>query len=147
MMLAEFKKFALKGNVMDLAVGVIIGAAFGKIVGSLVKDVLMPPLGLLIGKVDFSNLFLTISGEKFDTLTRAQEAGSVTVNYGMFANEVINFMLLAFAVYLLVRWMNSLREAPPPADPTEKDCSFCFSRISIRATRCPNCTSELAAAV
>jgi len=146
-MLAEFKKFALKGNVMDLAVGVIIGAAFGKIVSSLVKDVLMPPLGMLLGKVDFSNLFITLSGEKFDTLAKAQEAGAVTINYGMFVNEIISFILVAFAVFLLVKWMNSLREAPPPPDPTEKDCDFCYSRISIKATRCPNCTSELSAAV
>jgi large conductance mechanosensitive channel len=144
-MLAEFKKFALKGNVMDLAVGVIIGAAFGKIVSSLVKDILMPPLGMLIGKVDFSNLFITISGETFETLAQAQEAGSVTVNYGLFVNEIISFVLVAFAVFLLVKWMNSLRQAPPPPDPTEKDCGYCFSRIPIKAIRCPACTSELAA--
>jgi large conductance mechanosensitive channel len=144
-MLDEFKKFALKGNVMDLAVGVIIGAAFGKIVGSLVKDVLMPPLGLLIGKVDFSNLFITISGEKQATLAKAQEAGAVTINYGVFVNEVIGFLLVAIAVFLLIKWMNSLRDTPPPPDPTEKDCSFCCSRVPIKATRCPACTSELAA--
>lgn len=144
-MLKEFRKFALKGNVMDLAVGVIIGAAFGRIVSSLVKDILMPPLGLLVGKVDFSNLFFTISGEKADTLAKAQEAGAVTINYGVFVNEVISFLLVAFAVFVLVKWMNSLRDAPPPPDPTEKDCEHCFSRISIKATRCPNCTSELTA--
>lgn len=144
-MLDEFKKFALKGNVMDLAVGVIIGAAFGKIVGSLVKDVLMPPLGLLVGKVDFSNLFITISGDKQATLAKAQEAGAVTINYGVFVNEVIGFLLVAVAVFMLVKWMNSLRDTPPPPDPTEKDCTYCFSRIPIKATRCPACTSELAA--
>ena len=143
-MLKEFKKFAFKGNVMDLAIGVIVGAAFGKIVSSLVKDILMPPLGLLVGKVDFSNLFITISGEKYDTLAKAQEAGSVTINYGIFANEVISFLLVAFAVFLVVKWMNSLREAPPPPDPTEKDCTYCVTRIPIKATRCPNCTTELA---
>lgn len=145
-MLTEFKKFALKGNVMDLAVGVIIGAAFGRIISSLVKDILMPPLGVLIGKVDFSNLFVTISGEKAETLAKAQEAGSVTINYGLFVNEVIGFLLVALAVFMLVRWMNSLRETPPAPDPSEKDCNYCFSRIPIKATRCPACTSELTAA-
>ena len=140
-MFAEFKKFALRGNVMDLAVGVIIGGAFGKIVGSFVGDVLMPPLGLLLGKVDFSNMFLTISGEKFDTLAKAKEAGAVTLNYGLFANEVINFVLLAFAVFLLVRWMNSLREQPAPPAPSEHECPFCCSSIPLKATKCAHCTS------
>jgi len=142
-MLTEFKKFALKGNVMDLAVGVIIGGAFGKIVNSLVADVLMPPLGLLLGKVDFSNMFVTLSGEKMDTVAKAKEAGAVTLNYGLFINEIVNFVLLAFAVFLLVKWINSLREQPAPADPTERDCPSCFTSISRKASRCPNCTSTV----
>ena len=142
-MIGEFKKFALKGNVMDLAVGVIIGGAFGKIVNTLVADVLMPPLGLLLGKVDFTNMFFTLSGEKLDTLAKAKEAGAVTLNYGLFANEVVNFILLAFAVFLLVKWINSLREQPAPADPTERDCPSCVTSISRKASRCPNCTSTV----
>ena len=142
-MMGEFKKFALKGNVMDLAVGVIIGGAFGKIVNTLVADVLMPPLGLLLGKVDFANLFLTLSGETMDTLAKAKEAGAVTLNYGLFANEVVNFILLAFAVFLLVKWINSLREQPAPADPTERDCPHCITSISRKASRCPNCTATV----
>jgi large conductance mechanosensitive channel len=142
-MLTEFKKFALKGNVMDLAVGVIIGGAFGKIVNSLVADVLMPPLGLLLGKVDFSNMFFTLSGEKLDTIAKAKEAGAVTLNYGLFINEIVNFVLLAFAVFLLVKWINSLREQPAPADPTERDCPSCITSISRKASRCPNCTSTV----
>lgn len=142
-MLTEFKKFALKGNVMDLAVGVIIGGAFGKIVNTLVADVLMPPLGLLLGRVDFSNMFVTLSGAKTDTLAKAKDAGAVTLNYGIFVNEVVNFVLLAFAVFLLVRWMNTLREQPAPVDPTERDCPSCFTSISRKASRCPNCTSAV----
>lgn len=142
-MLAEFKKFALKGNVMDLAVGVIIGGAFGKIVNTLVADVLMPPLGLLLGKVDFANMFFTLSGEKLDTLAKAKEAGAVTLNYGLFINEVVNFALLAFAVFLLVKWINSLRSEPAPADPTERDCPLCITSISRKASRCPNCTATV----
>ncbi|MBI2212817.1 MAG: large-conductance mechanosensitive channel protein MscL [Acidobacteria bacterium] len=142
-MLAEFKKFALKGNVMDLAVGVIIGGAFGRIVNALVADVLMPPLGLLLGRVDFSNLFITLSGEKVATLAKAKEAGAVTLNYGIFVNEVVNFAILAFAVFMLVKWMNSLRAEPAPADPTERDCPLCITSISRKASRCPNCTASV----
>ena len=142
-MFEEFKKFALKGNVMDLAVGVIIGGAFGKIVNTLVADVLMPPLGLLLGKVDFSNMFLTLSGEKVDTLAKEKEAGAVTLNYGIFVNEIVNFVLLAFAVFLLVKWMNSLRSQPAPADPTERDCPHCVMSISRKASRCGHCTQPV----
>jgi large conductance mechanosensitive channel len=142
-MLTEFKKFALKGNVMDLAVGVIIGGAFGKIVNTLVADVLMPPLGLLLGRVDFANMFFTLSGEKADTLAKAKEAGAVTLNYGLFVNEAMNFVLLAFAVFLLVKWMNSLRSEPAPPDPTERDCPLCITSISRKASRCPNCTAAV----
>jgi large conductance mechanosensitive channel len=148
-MFNEFKKFAMRGNVMDLAVGVIIGAAFGKIVNSLVNDVLMPPIGLLAGNVDFSNKFipLTTGGQTFETLKAAKDAGVATLNYGVFVNTVIEFLIVAFAVFLLVKQMNRLQAAPvpaPPGPPTTKDCPFCFSTIAIKATRCPNCTSELA---
>jgi large conductance mechanosensitive channel len=142
-MFEEFKKFALKGNVMDLAVGVIIGGAFGKIVNTFVADLLMPPLGLLLGKVDFTNMFFTLSGDKVDTLVKAKEAGAVTLNYGVFINESVNFILLAFAVFLLVKWMNSLRSAPPPADPTERDCPHCITSISRKASRCAHCTQPV----
>jgi large conductance mechanosensitive channel len=144
-MFDEFKKFALRGSVMDLAVGVIIGAAFGKIVNSLVNDVLMPPIGLLTGNVDFANKFITLStGQTFETLKAAKDAGVPTLNYGLFINTVIEFLIVAFAVYILVKQMNRL-QAPPPADaPTTKDCPFCCSTIALKATRCPNCTAELA---
>jgi large conductance mechanosensitive channel len=142
-MFQEFKKFALKGNVMDLAVGVIIGGAFGKIVTSLVNDVMMPPLGLLVGKVDFSNLFVTISGEKFDTLAKAKEAGAVTINYGVFVNDVIGFLIVAMAVFVIVRWMNSLREEPVAPPKTEHECPHCLSSIPLKASKCRFCTSAV----
>ncbi len=145
----EFKKFAMRGNVVDLAVGVIIGAAFGQIVNSLVNDVIMPPIGLLLGQVDFSNLFIDLSGGNYASLAAAQEAGAPTLNYGLFINAVINFLIVAFAVFMIVRWINRLSEKPAAEaveEPTEKDCPYCFSKIAIKATRCPNCTSELEAA-
>ena len=150
-MFKEFKEFAMRGNVVDMAVGIIIGGAFGTIVKSLVSDVLMPPLGLLIGGVDFSDLFITVKeGAKaagpYVTLAAAQEAGAVTINYGVFINSVISFIIVAFAVFLLIKGINNLRraeEAPPP-EPTTKDCQYCYSAIPIKATRCPSCTSELA---
>ena len=147
-MLKEFKEFAMRGNVLDMAVGIIIGAAFGKIVGSFVEDILMPPLGMLLGKVDFSNLFVSLGGQHFDSLAAAKQAGAATVNYGMFFNHVFNFMIVAFAVFLLVRQVNRLKraEATAPAAPTAKDCPFCYSSIPIKATRCGHCTSELKAA-
>jgi large conductance mechanosensitive channel len=147
-MLKEFKEFAMRGNVLDMAVGIIIGVAFGAIINSLVKDVLMPPLGLLLGKMDFSNLYLNLSGTDYASLTAAQEAGAATINYGVFLNTVINFIIVAFAVFLLVRQVNRFareEEAPAP-EPTKKECPFCVSEIAIKATRCPNCTSELKAA-
>src|ERR1700744_369084 len=125
-MLKEFRQFAMRGNVVDLAVGVIIGGACGKIVSSLVSDIVMPPLGLLIGKVDFSNLFITLTGGHFDTLADAKKAGAATLNYGLFINNVIDFVIVAFAVFLLVRQMNKMM---PPADPTTKDCPFCATAI------------------
>jgi large conductance mechanosensitive channel len=145
-MFNEFKKFAMRGNVVDLAVGVIIGAAFGKIVNSLVNDILMPPIGLLTGNVDFTNKFIALrSGQVFDTLKAAKDAGVPTINYGLFINSVIEFLIVAFAVFLLVKQINRLEAPPPPPGPvTTKDCPFCFETIPIKATRCPRCTSELA---
>ena len=144
-MLKEFKEFAMRGNVIDLAVGVIIGAAFGTIVKSLVEDVLMPPIGLLVGGLDFSNLFVSLSGQHYPSLAAAKEAGAPTINYGLFLNNVLNFMIVAFAVFLLVRQINRLkRETPvPPPAPTEKPCPYCISTIPLAATRCPHCTSQL----
>lgn len=145
----EFKAFAMRGNVIDMAVGIIIGAAFGKIVDSLVNDVIMPPLGFLLGKVDFSKLFLAfpVNGEfqHFDSLDAAQAAGAVTVNYGAFINTLISFLLIAFAIFLLIKGINRL-QAPkdiPAGEPTTKECPHCFSTIDIRAKKCPNCTSDI----
>jgi large conductance mechanosensitive channel len=144
-MLKEFKEFAMRGNVLDMAVGIVMGAAFGGIVTSLVNDVLMPPIGLLLGKVDFSNLFITLSGRHFDSVAQAKAAGAATLNYGMFMNTVINFLIIAFAIFLLVRQVNRLRPkpAPAPTGPALKECKFCFSSIPQQAIRCPHCTSDL----
>ncbi len=148
-MLDEFKKFAMRGNVVDMAVGIIIGGAFGTIVKSLVADVMMPPIGLLLGGVDFSNLFLTLkegtTAGPYASLAAAQEAGAVTISYGIFINAVISFLIVAFAVFLLIKSINKLQaeEEEPEAEPTEKECPFCLSSIAIKATRCPACTSQL----
>ena len=147
-MFKEFKEFAMRGNVVDLAVGIIIGGAFGTIVKSLVDDVIMPPIGLALGNVDFSDLFLLLQpGPKaaapYATLAEAQAAGAVTVNYGLFVNAVITFLIVALAVFLLVRAANRIRPVETPADPATKDCPFCRMSIPIGATRCPQCTSEL----
>ena len=148
-MFKEFKEFAMKGNVMDMAVGIIIGAAFGAIIKSLVADVLMPPIGLLLGNVDFSNLFIVIKkgaiAGPFATLAEAQKAGAVTINYGVFINTIISFIIIAFAIFIVIRNLNRLKrqEEAPPAEPTSKECPHCFSTIPIKATRCPQCTSEL----
>ena len=144
-MLKEFKEFAMRGNVMDLAIGVIIGGAFGKITTSLVNDVIMPPIGLLLGKVDFSNLYINLSGGSYISLAQAREAGAVTINYGLFINTLIDFLIIAFVVFILVRQVNRLQKSEPePAPaPATKECPFCFSSISIKATRCPQCTSNL----
>jgi large conductance mechanosensitive channel len=144
-MLKEFKEFAMRGNVLDMAVGIIIGAAFGKIITSFVGDVLMPPLGLILGKVDFSNLFLNISGKAYDSLAAAKAAGAPTINYGIFLNNVIDFVIVAFAIFLLIRMVNRWNKPAPAAAPKTKDCPFCATAIPIPATRCPNCTSELRA--
>ena len=148
-MVKEFKEFAVRGNVVDMAVGIIIGAAFGTIVKSLVSDVIMPPIGLLLGNVDFSNLFIIIkqgtASGPFLTIAEAQKAGAVTLNYGVFINTIISFLIVAFAVFILVRGINKMKreEEPPPAEPTTKECTYCFSTIPIKATRCAFCTSEL----
>jgi large conductance mechanosensitive channel len=141
----EFKEFINRGNVMDMAVGIIIGAAFGKIVASFVGDLLTPVLGLILGKVDFSNLFITLSGQSFATLEEAKKAGAVVLKYGLFVNTVIDFLIVSFAVFLMIRQVNRMKKQPEaaPAAPTTKECPFCFSVIPIKATRCPNCTSEL----
>jgi len=143
-MLKEFRDFAVRGNVIDMAVGIIIGAAFGGIVTSLVNDLLMPPIGLLLGHVDFSNLFLNLTSHHYDSVAAAKAAGAATLNYGVFLNTVINFVIVAFAVFLLVRWINRLKKpAPAPAAPATKACAYCCSTIAAAATRCPQCTSEL----
>lgn len=151
-MFKEFKQFAMRGNVVDMAVGIIIGGAFGTIVKSLVSDVMMPPIGLLLGGVDFSDLFITLkegaTAGPYATLASAQAAGAVTISYGLFLNAVISFMIVAFAVFLLIKAINKLQreKEQPPADPTTKECPHCFSTIPIKATRCPHCTSDIAAA-
>lgn len=146
-MLKEFREFAVKGNMLDLAVGVIIGGAFGKIVTSLTNDIIMPPIGLLLGKMDFSNLFVTLTpGKAFETVKQAKDAGAATLNYGLFINTCIDFLIVAFAVFLLVKQINRLRSAPEPPPANTKDCPFCCSKIPIPASRCPQCTSELASA-
>ncbi|NPV90088.1 MAG: large conductance mechanosensitive channel protein MscL [Firmicutes bacterium] len=142
-MFEEFKKFALKGNVLDLAVGIIIGASFGKIVSSLVADILMPPIGLLLGKVDFSNLFINLSSKNYKTLTDAKSAGAATINYGIFLNNIIDFLIVAFAIFLIVKQINRFKAKEETAPATTKECPFCFSSIPLQATRCPNCTSQL----
>jgi len=142
-MLKEFREFAMRGNVVDLAIGLIIGAAFGKIVTSFVNDVLMPPLGLLLGKVDFSNLFVNLSGKSYASVAEAKAAGAATLNYGMFINTVIDFVIVAFAIFLLVKQINRLKRPEAPAAPSTKDCPFCATAIPIKASRCPHCTSDL----
>jgi large conductance mechanosensitive channel len=144
-MLKGFKEFAMRGNVIDLAVGVIIGGAFGKIVSSLVDDIIMPPIGLLLRGVNFSDLFLSLNGQHYPSLAAAKTAAAPTLNYGLFLNNVINFLIIAFAVYLLVQQVNRLtRKQEAPAAPTSKDCPQCAMKIPIQAKRCPHCTSQLA---
>jgi large conductance mechanosensitive channel len=144
-MFKEFKEFALRGNVLDMAIGIIIGAAFGRIVTSLVNDVIMPPLGLLLGKVDFPNLFINLTGEHYTSLVSARDAGAATINYGVFINTIIDFVLVAFVLFLLIRQFNRLRRQPAPAvvAPTTKECPYCLGSVPLKAIRCPYCTSEL----
>jgi large conductance mechanosensitive channel len=145
-MLKEFKEFAMRGNVLDMAVGIIIGAAFGKIVSSLVDDILMPPIGKLLGNMDFSNLFISLNGQPYASVAAAKAAGAATLNYGLFLNSVINFLIVAFAIFLLVKQVNRLQKpapAPVPVAPATKDCPQCLSTIPAKATRCAHCTSQL----
>lgn len=143
----DFKAFIMRGNVLDLAVGIIIGAAFGAIVTSFVKDIIMPPIGLLLGRVDFTNLYINLSGTPYDSLAKAQAAGAPTINYGVFINTIINFLIVALVIFLVVRWFNHMQESrqkpAPAAAPTTKECPYCYSTINIKATRCPDCTSQL----
>lgn len=146
-MLKEFREFAMRGNVVDMAVGIIIGAAFGSIVNSLVADVIMPPIGLLLGKVDFTNLFWTLQegdvAGPYAALADAQAAGAVTINYGIFINTIISFLIVAFAVFLLIRGINRMERESEAEPVTTKDCPYCFTEIPVHATRCPSCTSQL----
>ena len=146
-MLKEFKEFAMRGNVLDMAVGIVIGASFGKIIGSFVDDILMPPIGLLLGRMDFSNLFLNLSGQKYETLAAAKEAGAATLNYGMFFNTVINFLIVAFAIFLLIRQVNRFKRAQeaPAAAPATRECPFCLLAVPVKARKCGHCTSVLEA--
>lgn len=142
-MLDEFKKFILRGNVLDLAIGIIIGAAFGRIVTSFVNDILMPPIGMLLGGADFANLFYSLDGQTYASLAAAQEAGAPTINYGLFLNTLIDFLIIAFAIFLLIRAINRMQKPEPVAVPDTKECPFCASAIPLKANRCPNCTSQL----
>jgi large conductance mechanosensitive channel len=142
-MIKEFKQFIMRGNVLDLAIGIIIGGAFGKIVSSLVDDIIMPPIGLLLGKVDFANLYLALDGNSYASLVAAKDAGAPTLNYGLFINTIINFLIVAFAIFLLIKQINRLQKPTPVEAPTTKDCPYCQTAIPIKATRCPHCTSQL----
>jgi large conductance mechanosensitive channel len=144
-MLKEFKDFVMRGNLLELAVAFILGVAFGRVVTSLVNDVIMPPIGLLLGGVDFSNLFINLSKTSLSTLAEAQAAGAPTINYGVFILTVLDFVIVAFVVFMLVRAVNRMQR-PKPAAPTTRDCPYCLSIIPLQATRCPHCTSELRAA-
>ncbi|TAJ09261.1 MAG: large conductance mechanosensitive channel protein MscL [Nitrospirae bacterium] len=141
-MLREFKEFAMRGNVLDMAIGVIVGGAFGKIVSSMVSDILMPPIGLLMGKVDFSSLFINLSGQPQPSLAAAKAAGTPTINYGVFLQTVLDFVIVAFVIFLLVRQVNRLKAQPAPPAPTTKDCLYCLSAIPVKALRCAHCTAE-----
>ena len=142
-MLEEFKKFAMRGNVVDMAVGIVIGAAFGKIVSSFVKDVLMPPIGKLMGGVDFSNLFVNLGEGSYATLAAAQEAGAATLNYGIFINTVLDFLIVAFAIFMVIKAMNKMKTEEPPAAPNTKPCPECLSDVPIEARRCKFCASQI----
>jgi len=145
-MLKEFKEFAMRGNVLDMAVGIIIGVAFGKIVTSLVNDIIMPVVGRLLGKLDFSNLFVNLSGGTYESLAAAKEAGAATINYGLFINTVLDFVIVAFAIFLVIRQLNRFTRKKEAPAPTTKDCPHCCTAIPLKATRCPHCTSEVKAA-
>ena len=142
-MFKEFREFAMRGNMVDMAVGIIIGAAFGKIIASLVTDIIMPPIGLLLGGIDFTNIFINLSAGTFATLDEAKKAGAATINVGLFLNTLIDFLIIAFAIFIVIKQLNRLKKAPPLADPTEKDCPYCLSRIPVKASKCAHCTSVL----
>ena len=142
-MFKEFREFAMRGNVLDMAIGIIIGAAFGKNITSIVNDILMPPLGLILGKVDFSSLFINLSGQAYPTLAAAKAAGAATMNYGLFINTVIDFLIVAFVIFLLVKQVNRFKKQPAPAAPQTRECPFCLSAVPLKSTRCAFCTSEL----
>ena len=142
-MLKEFKTFIMRGNVLDLAVGIIIGGAFGKIISSFVNDILMPPLGMIMGKINFADLFINLSGKPYPTVAAAKAAGAPTINYGLFINTVIDFLIVAFAIYLMIVQVNRFSKKPEAAPPATKECPFCISAVPVKATRCPNCTSNL----
>ena len=144
-MLKEFRDFAMRGNVVDMAVGIIIGGAFGKIVSSFVADVLMPPIGLLLGRMDFSNLYINLSGRAFTSLAEAKVAGAPTINVGLFINTILDFAIVAFALFLVIKQMNKLKKEPAPAAPPTRDCPHCLSAIPLKATRCAHCTADLKA--
>ena len=144
-MLKDFKTFIMKGNVLDLAVAVIIGAAFGAVVTSMVNDIIMPPIGMALGHIDFKELFISLNGQPYPTLAAAKTAAAPVIAYGQFLNTVINFLIVAFVIFMVVRSASKLQKAPAPADPTTKDCPFCFTAIPIPAKRCPHCTSQLSA--
>jgi large conductance mechanosensitive channel len=142
-MIKEFREFAARGNVIDLAVGVIIGAAFGKVVTSVVNDLIMPPIGMALGRVDFSNLFVGLNGVSYASLPEAKAAGAPTLNYGLFLNACLEFAIVAFAVFLIVKQVNRLKGPPPAEAPSTRDCPFCLTKIPLKATRCPACTSDV----
>jgi large conductance mechanosensitive channel len=142
-MIKEFKQFIMRGNVLDLAVGIIIGGAFGKIISSLVDDIIMPPVGLLLGKVDFTNLFIALDGNSYASLAAAKTAGAATWNYGLFINTLINFIIVSFAIFLLIKQVNRFQKPAPVEEPKTKDCPYCQTAIPVKATRCPHCTSQL----
>lgn len=141
--IGEFKEFALKGNVLDMAVGIIIGAAFGGIVSSLVKDVIMPPIGMLMGGINFADLFITLDGKAYATLAEAQAAAAPTINYGLFINAIINFIIVALAIFVLIRQVNAARKKPVPPEPNTKECPYCKESIAKAAVKCPHCTSDI----
>ncbi len=141
--ISEFKEFAMKGNVLDMAIGIIIGAAFGGIVNSLVKDIIMPPLGLVLGKVNFTDLFISLDGKSYVSLAAAQAAGAPTINYGVFINTIINFIIVALAIFIVIRKVNAMKRKPAPPEPNTKECDYCKESIPKAAVRCPHCTSDL----
>jgi large conductance mechanosensitive channel len=143
-MLKEFREFAMRGNVVDMAIGIILGGAFGKIVSSMVSDVLMPPIGMLLGKVDFSSLFINLSGRPYPSLAAAKAAGAPTINYGVFLQTILDFVIIAFVIFLIVRQINAMSAKPaPPAPPSTKTCPYCLSEVPLKARRCAYCTSEI----